>query len=267
MRLTFLLLILLLLTACGDPNAAPAATASTTPPPSTAAPGAELQAVIASAEVVVGPNRLAVGLLKDGKPLEEATVRERFFFLDAPDQAEQARVRSEHDAVYYGEGLELGVFVSHPSFDQPGTWGMLGAQAPASHNRTVATEPDLSKLTSDDQPDPELYQLTIADAIASGRPTVVLFATPRFCTSRTCGPTLELLKGLKRDYSDRANFIHVEIYQDFATLQPVPEVEEWGLPSEPWLFILDGAGRVLAKFEGGLTRPEIEPALTEVLLP
>jgi len=108
-------------------------------------------------------------------------------------------------------------------------------------------------------------RLTVADAIKNGKPTLVLFATPRYCVSRMCGPTLEMLNGLKQKYGDQANFIHIEVYQDFNTFTPVPEMDAWHLPSEPWLFMIDRAGRIAAKFEGGLTRQEIEPALLELL--
>lgn len=34
---------------------------------------------------------------------------------------------------------------------------------------------------------------------------------------------------------DAANFIHIEVYQDFQTLTCVPEMAEWGLSTEPWI--------------------------------
>jgi peroxiredoxin len=42
-------------------------------------------------------------------------------------------------------------------------------------------------------------------------------------------------------------------------------VEEWGLPTEPWTFVLDKEGRVHAKFEQFTPAEEIEAALLEVL--
>jgi hypothetical protein len=245
-------------------------------------------------EIVVGQNRLAIGLLKNKQPTVNAKVHERFYYLDAPDVTAQQQVRGEADAIYYSENLPLGVYVTHPVFDKPGAWGAeitafepsanqalvsrvrfsvstiaatsaIGTLPPASHNRTLATELDITKITSDDHPDPDLYRLTVADALKSGKPTLVLFATPRYCVSRMCSPTLEMLKGLKQKYGDQANFIHIEIYQDFTTFVEVPEIAEWRLPSEPWLFMLDRLGPVVAKYEGGLTRQEIEPALVELL--
>jgi len=45
----------------------------------------------------------------------------------------------------------------------------------------------------------------------------------------------------------------------------VPAVLEWNLPTEPWTFVLDRAGRVQAKFEAFTTVEELEDALQKVL--
>ena len=44
-------------------------------------------------------------------------------------------------------------------------------------------------------------------------------------------------------------------------------VEEWGLPSEPWTFIVDDRGLVAAKFEGFTSYDELDEALTRVAQP
>ena len=59
------------------------------------------------------------------------------------------------------------------------------------------------------------HQWTIADAIAQGRPALVAFATPVYCTSQFCGPVVDAVEKLSRRYADRAVFIHVEIYHDY----------------------------------------------------
>ncbi len=125
---------------------------------------------------------------------------------------------------------------------------------------------ELSQITSDFNPDPDLYRITIADALASGRPTVISFSTPTFCTSRTCGPALEVVKAAKNRFGDQAHFVHVEIYQEFSTLAVDPVVLEWRLPSEPWTYVVDAEGVVSARFEGLVGLSELEVAITEVLM-
>ena len=114
--------------------------------------------------------------------------------------------------------------------------------------------------------------MTVADAVAAGMPAVVTFATPAFCSTATCGPQVEVVSSLKDRYAGEASFIHVEVYDnpvemrgDFGKGRISPVLEEWGLISEPYTFILDGEGVIKSKFEGFVTEEELEAALKEVL--
>jgi len=42
-------------------------------------------------------------------------------------------------------------------------------------------------------------------------------------------------------------------------------VDEWGLPTEPWTFVIDSQGLVQAKFEQFTTADQIEAKLLEIL--
>jgi len=142
----------------------------------------------------------------------------------------------------------------------------VGEEAPRSDTRTLDDAP-LEDLTSDLDPDPSFYELTVAEAIEAG-PTVVIFATPAWCTSQSCGPMLDQVQAVADDYPG-VNFVHVEVYEnihvtDFNDLILVPSVEEWGLPSEPWLFVVDGDGVVASSFEGALSDRELTEAIDEV---
>lgn len=142
-----------------------------------------------------------------------------------------------------------------------------GDKAPAAVTRTLADQA-IEEISSDDDPDPAFYEFSLDEALSNGRPTVVVFATPAFCVSRTCGPMLDQVKAASRTHPD-ANYVHVEIYEnlDAATtedLRIVAAVRTWGLPSEPWVFVVDANGEVAARFEGALTNEELEIALEEV---
>jgi hypothetical protein len=111
--------------------------------------------------------------------------------------------------------------------------------------------------------------MSIAEAIKSGKLSVVVFATPKFCSSQTCGPTLGIVKRVADDFEginfvhddfEGINFVHVEPYElpaDPANLQPIEAVQQWGLPSEPWVFVMDASGRVVAKYEGVVGKKEL----------
>jgi hypothetical protein len=71
-----------------------------------------------------------------------------------------------------------------------------------------------------------------------------------------------VLKLRSSGYAERANFIHVEIWEyPFENQKPVKAVQEWRLPSEPWVFVVDRDGNVRDRFEGAAPAEELEPAL------
>lgn len=142
----------------------------------------------------------------------------------------------------------------------------VGDEAPKSETRTTADH-GLSELTTDPDPEPSFYELTVAEALDSG-PTVVVFATPAWCTTQTCGPLLDQVKELATGFPD-LNYVHVEIYENidassFEDLIVVPSVVDWGLPSEPWVFVIDGMGVVTAAFEGVALDSELAAAFAAV---
>ena len=140
-----------------------------------------------------------------------------------------------------------------------------GEQAPLSDTRTTDTH-DLGEITTDPNPDPAFYEMTVAEAVQAG-PSVLVFATPAWCTTQTCGPLLDQVKELSLDYPG-LNYVHVEIYENidadsFQNLRAVPAVSEWGLPSEPWVFVTDDSGTVTAAFQGVASDEELSAAFAE----
>jgi hypothetical protein len=100
-----------------------------------------------------------------------------------------------------------------------------------------------------------------------GKPQLIVFATPQFCTSRMCGPIVDIVRTLLPTYGKRVAFTHQEIWQDFATKKVFSTIQEWRLQSEHWIFIVDGQRIIRARFEGLVTSRELETALENVLLP
>jgi hypothetical protein len=135
---------------------------------------------------------------------------------------------------------------------------------------------DLSRLSTDDEPRADFYRTSVADAVAAGEPFVVAFATPKFCATQQCGPTLDRLKPIADAHPDVA-FINVEPYQlevvegqlqpvlsADGQLQAVPAVGEFGLLSEPYVFVVDANGTIRASFEAIFSEEEIEAALADL---
>ena len=89
----------------------------------------------------------------------------------------------------------------------------IGDPAPASRQLTRGDVADITEIDSMQPPDP-FHDLTIAAGLQTGKPLLVLFGTPAFCETRTCGPVMEtVMLPLKQKYADRAVFIHVEPYR------------------------------------------------------
>jgi hypothetical protein len=137
----------------------------------------------------------------------------------------------------------------------------------------VANNTDgLPEVTTDVRADPDLYAITIKDALANPNPLLVTFASPAYCQTATCGPQVDVVKDLKNQHGDRMDFIHVEVFDNPTEIQGdltraviSPTMDEWGLVTEPWTFVMDGEGAVRAKFEGFVTQAELEAAIAEVV--
>ncbi len=262
---------------------------------STPAPGASeaqgLQVLLANSEHVVGANRFPVGIVRDGHSVQDAQVHLKFYDLTSGEPV----AKGEADAPFFGDNLgEAGVYVAHANFDTAGEWGVeatvteparapevqriaftvlahdptpgIGQPAPRTKNPTLNdVNGDRSKISSALDDDSILHQISIADAVTNGKPTVILFATPRFCTSRTCGPSHDVVMSLAKNYADRVNFVHVEVYKDFNTFERADAMREWNLQTEPWLFFVDKNGIIVDKYEGGITSKEIVPAFLKFI--
>src|SRR5688572_20703323 len=231
-----MLLTTVLLAACGDqPGSPPAATQPSgqlSPTPA----GKFARAVIANSELVVGENRFVLGLLdtQTGQPINYVPeVGVQFFKVNSDETATKV---GDATVVYHSENLPAGLYVSRFTFAEVGSWGvvvtvkpqdgepyqqrvdftvladssvpLVGEPAPRSKNQTIH-DASIDEICSA-VPHDDMHSMTIADAVTSGKPTVILIAAPGFCPSFTCGPDLEMTQKLQAKYGDKANFIHIE---------------------------------------------------------
>lgn len=118
-------------------------------------------------------------------------------------------------------------------------------------------------------PDPALHELTVAQAIDTGKPTVVVVSTPTFCISRFCGPITDAIETLVPTYAGKANFVHIEVWRDFEANTVNKGAAEWIYPDtdtdarEPWVFLVDGDGTVLQRWDNVANLDSVENALQE----
>ena len=266
-----------------------------------AAASGGLEPILATTVLHVGAQRVSFLLTTPDSLVKapEATVTS--VYLGDGDAVTETK-RADFHLWPYGV---RGSYATEINFDRPGRWRLdigvdhegvqrqthveidvtaesivpgIGTVPPLSDNKTLPRVGDLQRLTTDYSPDPDLYQLSIADAVATGRPTVVVFASPAFCTSPTCGPQTDTVTELKEGYVNQANFIHVEIYDnphliqgDLSQATLVQSVQDWGISAVPgwfnesWTFVLGPDGAIAQRFEGYATLEELEEALRAVL--
>jgi hypothetical protein len=250
--------------------------------------------VMVSTELVVGDNRFVVGLLDDkDAPLAEPKIGMAIDFYDITGAEPKKTKTVPMDWVWIEEGLR-GYYIGNASFKEPGEYGVeiqlsgagveeelramtvvseqsttppIGERPPATETATATAAKEIAKISTDTSPEPRFYKYTIAQALDRGRPSVVVFATPKFCTSAVCAPTLDRVQEVAERFPDsKATFVHVEPYEIDALPEefvPTPAMTEWKLPTEPWVFVMDSEGKVSAKFEGVMGQSELIAALKE----
>jgi hypothetical protein len=133
----------------------------------------------------------------------------------------------------------------------------------------AASSIDSRATTVDDIPDAALHQISIADALQQEKPLVVVFSTPVFCISQFCGPITEMIAGVQPKFADQANFIHVEIWNDYQENAINKAAADWllhdGNLTEPWVFLVDKDGTIVKRWDNVATQDEVESALEALL--
>ena len=98
------------------------------------------------------------------------------------------------------------------------------------------------------------------------KPVALLFATPQLCQSRVCGPVVDVGLQLRARYGDQVDFIHQEVYTDNDPNKGLRKpLQEFGLPTEPWLFVVGKDGKITARLEGSFGLDAFEQALKTAL--
>lgn len=143
-----------------------------------------------------------------------------------------------------------------------------GQKAIPSDNLTKADVADIAEIDSGSPPN-DMHDIKIKDAIAKGRPLVIVFATPAYCTSRFCGPVTEEVESLYEDYKDRVDFVHIEIWRNFEKRELNPTVKEWlvqpnGGLTEPWVYVVGKDGVIYDRWEGPVARNIMEASVRAV---
>jgi hypothetical protein len=262
--------------------------------------GPSVELALGASDFAVGENRIPFAVIRPNGELVQ-TPRARLLVAPGVDRPAEVNVTAElvplgphshpapTEAHDHADVTDL--YVAHVRFRRPGRYVLvaepeneeiravgeitvkrrsaspaIGSKAIRSDTPTLADAP-ATEITTARPPDTELLRVSVNDALAARAPFVLAFATPRFCQSRTCGPTVEVVDKVRQTFGGSPiRFIHVEVYEGNDPNNGVNRwMREWKLPSEPWVFLVDRDGIIRAKFEGSVSEAELEQAVREHL--
>ncbi len=278
--------VVAVLAACGPavPTTSPRASAATSASPSGVASGPTRIPLLLDVQDPVGTTRLLFGMLDPkNNPIggPDMAISVAFYEVAKSTDAPVATVPAKF---IWTIPPRTGIYELTTTFANAGDWiaeftstaagltertrvqfpvsatsstPVVGTTAPDTKTPTLAdVGGDVKQVSTDTTPDLDFYKVSVRDALAQHLPFVLVFATPAFCTSKVCGPTLDSIKAIAKT-EPGMTFINVEPYKmSFANghLQPILDAQNylqatdvtnaWGLPTEPWIFVVDKTGTV-----------------------
>ncbi len=266
-------------------------------------PGDDLVVALAGGDFTVGKNRLAVGIFNvDATPNNEELDAAIYVAPGAGGKAEgpfPARRESlTTDSAFASQTTTTDpdaakvVYVTDVDFKEPGEHRIIavvdkpdgtrvatrvesviaketdripgvGDEAPVIHTPTVDDVGDITDIDTRVPPD-TLHDVDFADVVGK-KPIVLLFATPALCQTRVCGPVADVVEQVKNERPGDAAYIHMEIWNDNDPNKGArPQLFDYKLRTEPWLFVIDKDGRVSTRIEGAFSVDELNQALDKV---
>jgi len=261
--------------------------------------------ILITSPVVCGPNRVLFSFVDQSNTPVAAPDRSASLAIYELGRDPAKPVATADGEFIWAIEDERGVYVANLSFPSSGRYGAefetaasggpsetirmtfdvqpespvveIGDRAPASKTPTLSdVDGDVRQISTDPNPDPAFYETSVDQALDAHEPFVLVFATPKFCQTAQCGPTLDRLKPFAARYPN-VTFINVEPYKlkfegtsleadlgPDGQLQPVPVTAEWGLINEPIVFVVDREGVVQGVFELIFGDAELTAALDTV---
>lgn len=114
------------------------------------------------------------------------------------------------------------------------------------------------------EPHDDMHRISLKDALKLKKPIVLVFSTPKLCASRVCAPVTDIAEEVRAATGDDVIFIHNEIYKDNDLAKGTrPQVSRFGIPGEPFTFVIDAAGRVAAQLQGPFDQGELKAAIAK----
>jgi thiol-disulfide isomerase/thioredoxin len=134
----------------------------------------------------------------------------------------------------------------------------VGMKAPSIKTKTLAdVNGDFSRITTYRQPDERMYKYSLDEALTTGKPILLEFATPGHCT--VCDKQLQMLKALIDKYGSDILFLHMDQYQNTGAFIA------YKVQGDPWTFLIDTDNIVRFKRPGRMLYGELDQAIKNLL--
>jgi hypothetical protein len=254
--------------------------------PSSTTPSDAINLLVASSPILAGApdERVALIVLQGQDPVRAGT-EVQVLFGQVQGESVGATI-GPFTAAAHGEGLPRPYHLVRATFPVPGNYAIqatvagkrglaaLEAVDPAADKAPGVGEPLVSVATPTPtdhrgvepictrQPVCPLHDVSLDAALKEGKPLAVLFGTPKFCKTNTCGPVLDVMLDVMAPFASKVRFLHVEIFTDEKADTTTPAVDAYNLQGEPFLFLAGADGVVRSRIAGPYDKAELQGALT-----
>lgn len=138
---------------------------------------------------------------------------------------------------------------------------LVGDALPPFNTPTVDDKRGVNPICTSPQGACPFHEVTLTEALQSGKPVIYFIGTPAYCKTGTCAPGLDALIEISKKVGDTAVFVHADVYADTTATTIAPAVLEYKLTYEPLLYITDSKGVLVNRLDAVFDVTEMSSAL------
>ena len=109
------------------------------------------------------------------------------------------------------------------------------------------------------------HEVTLTEALASGKPVVYVVGTPAHCQTGTCAPGLQFAIAEQQRVGDAAVFVHADVYADDAATTVAPAVVALHVDYEPIVYLCDAKGVLVDRLDAVWDASELRDRIDALL--
>ena len=208
-----------------------------------------------------GPEQLEVQILdgSDNEVVPRATIARHAKQLERPYWPVRVKLPlGRYQAVFTSGGKSVGspAFFDVGGFPNlPKTGDKLAVSPTPTKENTQGVTPICTR-----SPVCPLHDVSLDTVLGKGKPVALMIATPAYCKTAICGPTLDVLLNNR---VDGITYIHAEVWKDDTFEEAAPILQTYGLEFEPCLLIVKGDGTVAERLDVIFDADDVTAALAK----